>query len=227
MKTEQRKVGDVIMELNQISNEKQKEIIVVSDTPGAPTPTLVFIFTNLCFVFWANSIGLFGEGAGLMISFMQVAFFPAYIIGAVILFKRKETPFANMFFVYSTFFALMPGVTTIASYFCEAMGFPYDMAPINISWTLAGLLLLFRLPGFNQTAWPFFVIDFFSGIGCLMFGIGGAGFLPTGWLPIAGWVFFIVGVFGLYCCVSVMLQHLGRPLLPLGKPLFKAKEQQM
>ena len=62
---------------------------VVNDTGFAdPSPVLTLIFATLCFSFWANTMGLLGEGAVLGIGVLQLAVFVSYTVGGVILLRK-------------------------------------------------------------------------------------------------------------------------------------------
>ena len=75
------------MEENKV---KEMNVNVVNDTGFAdPSPVLTLIFATLCFSFWANTMGLLGEGAVLGIGVLQLAVFVSYTVGGVIYIAKK------------------------------------------------------------------------------------------------------------------------------------------
>lgn len=71
---------------------------------GDPSPVLTTIFATLCYCFWANTMGFFGEGAVLAIGVLQLAVFASYTIGGVILLRNGNSFGGNMFMVFATVF---------------------------------------------------------------------------------------------------------------------------
>ena len=201
--------------MNQEPNE-----VNVSLKWAAPATTLCFIFTNLSFMFWLANTGYFGEGAGLILGLCQIGFFPAYIIGGVLLIKENDGWNGNIFMIFATFFGATAGITSAASYLLTVLNVTYDITPTNVCWILCGVLLIGSLPGIRDWPWTYFMIFFLAGVALILMGLGGFGILGAWSIPASGWVFLPVGILGIYCAIAGMNEHAGSPM-PLGRPLFK------
>lgn len=97
------------------TREREASAVTVKGIPGFSdaTPTLNLIFVTLCFCFWANALGLLGEGAVLAIGVLQVAVFTGYTVGGVILLARGNGFGGNIFMVFASFFGAAGGLTHV------------------------------------------------------------------------------------------------------------------
>lgn len=152
---------------------------------------------------------------------MSISVFPAYLIGAIVLLKRNDGINGNVFLVFATFFGSLAGITSVASYILTVMGIPFEMTPVSVCWILSGILLLGILPGIKNFPWTYFLIFGLEGVALVLYGIAGFGLLGSWWSSVVGWMFFVVGILGIYCSIVGMNETLGIKL-PLGKSIFKA-----
>ncbi|MEA5002506.1 MAG: hypothetical protein VB081_03315 [Christensenella sp.] len=191
---------------------------------GDPVPTLNLIFATLCFCFWANAIGLLGEGATLAIGVLQVAVFVGYTIGAILLFNRGNAFGGNVFLVFATFFGTIGGFSNIMLAVSQMTGIPFDYKVSGICFIVSGLFLLFALPGLLTAPKTDFLCFLTGGIGVLGFGLTGAEILPPVWNIVAAWALFIDGVIASYCVVALMLGFCGIELTLGTKPFISPSE---
>ena len=207
----------------------QEEKVVVVEQKGVPgvgdtSAVLAFIFTNLCFLFWANLMGFLGEAGGLAIGTVQIGVFAAYHIFSENLFQRGATFDGIVFGIFAAFFGGVGGLNNIASSLCAFFGIPYSNIAINVCWILCGIFCLAICPCSRHLPFTVFLVYFLTGIG--LFGIAGLGLGIIGGAAITqviAWIEFAIGLCGLWICIATACTHAGMEL-SLGKPFFKAKQ---
>ena len=191
---------------------------------GDPSPVLTTIFATLCYCFWANTMGFFGDGAVFAIGVLQLAVFTAYTVGGVILLRNGNSFGGNMFLVFATVFGGIGGATHVAMTLAGNANIDFCYQICGVAFIVAGALLLLMLPGIAYTTKADFICFLSGGIGVLCYGLTGAGLAPAGLNYLGGWMLLIDGLVGLYTVVGQMLNFLGCKPLPLGKPLLQRKQ---
>ena len=208
------------------AQETQTTQVSVQGMPGYAdaSPTLTLIFATLCFCFWANTMGLLGEGATLALGVLQIAVFVGYTVGGVLLLARGNGVGGNVFMVFGAFFGAAGGFTHVAMTIAAELGVPFDYQVLGIVSIVGGAFLLACLPGMLTAA----KTDFFSfltgGLGVLFYGLTGAELLPAGWNYFAAWCLFVDGLIGFYAVTATMLGCTGINL-SCGKPFVPPKNQ--
>lgn len=186
---------------------------------GDPSPVLTTIFATLCFCFWANTMGFFTDGAVLAIGVLQLAVFASYTIGGVILLRNGNAFGGNMFMVFATVFGGIGGATHVVMTLVGEKGIDFCYQICGVAFIVAGVLLLFMLPGIVYTTKCDFICFLSGGIGVLCYGLTGAGLVPASLNYVGAWALLIDGLFGFYTVVGAMLGFLGCKPLSLGAPL--------
>lgn len=206
------------------TREREASAVTVKGIPGFSdaTPTLNLIFVTLCFCFWANALGLLGEGAVLAIGVLQVAVFTGYTVGGVILLARGNGFGGNIFMVFASFFGAAGGLTHVAMSIAAELGVAFNYQVLGIVFIVGGLFLLVCLPGVMTAPKTDFLSFLTGGIGVLVFGLTGAEILPAGWNVFAGWCLFVDGCIGFWAVTAGMLSFCGIRL-SCGKPFFREK----
>lgn len=200
----------------------QTSNVSVQGIPGYAdaSPTLTLIFATLCF--WANTMGLLGEGATLALGVLQTAVFVGYTVGGVLLLARGNGVGGNVFMVFGAFFGAAGGFTHVGMTIAAELGVPFDYQVLGIVFIVGGAFLLACLPGMLTAA----KTDFFSfltgGLGVLFYGLTGAEVLPASWNNFAAWCLFVDGLIGFYAVTSTMLSFSGIKL-SCGKPFVQPK----
>jgi hypothetical protein len=190
--------------------------------PASGGPTMTLIFSMLSFFFAANLGGLFKPAAGLYIGLIQIGIWPTYLIAANSMLRDGDGLYGNTFLYFATFFGLVPGLTSVFSYFAALHAWPLDPMVLGIMWIYVGLLLLCTLPGFKSVNAVFFLVLLFAGLGVFLLGLGMVGLLPASFYTKACvFSFGFVGIFGFYLCVDGFLSSVGIEL-PKGHAFFKA-----
>lgn len=187
---------------------------------GFSGTTVCFIFTNLCFLFWANLLGILGGGAALAIGLIQLGMVIAYHLAASKVFVRGQAFDGNIFLIFATFFGGVGGLSNIATAIAPIIGIPYEGTAVGYCWVMCGIFLIAILPACLKSPWVVFVLYALAGLALLLLGLVIIGILNAGLSTSIGWMLFAVGVLGLYMTLSGMYSFVGMNL-PLGRPLKK------
>jgi len=203
-------------------DEKNVKLVKIEQTNCMPIgfsgTTVCFIFTNLCFLFWGNLLGLLPEGATLAIGVTQLGMVISYHVAAAKVFHTGDSFTANIFLVFATFFGGVGGLNNIAAAVAPVIGVAYEGTGVGYCWILCGLFLLGILPACLDQAWVTFVLYALAGAALVLLGLVIVGVLPGTLSALIGWMLFIVGVLGLYMTFSAMFGFVGKNL-PMGPPV--------
>ena len=192
--------------------------VVESPKWGDPTPVLTTIFATLCFLFWANTMGFFTDGAVLAIGVLQLGVFVSYTIGGVILLKNGNAFGGNTFLIFATVFGGIAGGAHVAMSFCSEKGIAYCYQICGVSFIVAGVFLLAMCPALLKAPKTDFIAFFTGGIGVLCYGLTGAGLAPASLNMVGAWALLLDGLCGMYTVIGSMIGFLGGKPFPLGKP---------
>lgn len=203
-------------------SENQKSVqadVSVQGYPGIAdaSPTLNLIFSTLCFMFWANTMGLMGEGATLAIGMMQLAFFTGYTVGGYILCTRGNAFGGNTFLIFAAFFGGAGGFGNTAYAITQHVGIPFSYRIVGVAFLTSGLFLLYTLPGLLTAPKIDFLCFLTGGIGVFAYGLGMTELLGSWIYYIGAWSLFIDGVLATYCVFQMMLAFTGTEL-SRGRP---------
>lgn len=198
-----------------------KELIQVEQKGiGYSGTTVTFIFTNLCFLFWANLLGLLGPGADLAVGIIQLGVFVSYHVAAIKLFNRNDELDGNVFLIFATFFGGVGGLTNVVSTICNEIGVEFSTMPVAFCWLFCGIMLICILPCYRFAPWSAFVMFALAGVSILLMGLMALGLIGASIAPVIAWLLFIVGILGLYMAIAGLNGFTGVNL-PMGKPIFK------
>lgn len=184
------------------------------------SPVGTFVFSILCFAFWAADLGLLADGSGLAIGFLQFGVFITYMIAGITLINKGNGFGGNTFLFFGTVFGAIGGFfNTFAPLFAK-WGIPLDYSLFGLALAMAGAYLFLVLPGLKYAPKVDFLIFFFGGVGVLGSGLTIMGFLPPWFNIINGWALFCDGLVGFYSVIATVLSFVGVSV-PCGKPFFK------
>jgi len=188
---------------------------------ASPAPTLNTLFSFLCLLFFVLFFKLVDQSALLYLGLIQLGLFPAYFIGALIMLKNGEMISGNIYLIFSTFFTIVPGLTTVGSYIGGIRGWSLDIGILGYQWLFIGLALAFCIPAFAKASKTFFILICCAAISLIVIGLGYLGIISISMYTfIAGSLLFIVAVLVLYMVIAEILGG-ANINLPLGKPFFK------
>lgn len=204
--------------------EEKKLTVEISNYEGVADISAIgtFVFTILCFAFWAADLGLLKEGSTLAIGFLGLAVFIPYLICGIMLCKKGNIVGGNTYLVFGAVFGACGGMFNTFVEIFGMKGIPFDYSVVGIAFLLAGLYLLCLLPGVIRATKIDFLIFFFGALGVIGSGISVLGWGPPSLNIFNGWALFCDGVVGFYSVISTVIGAFGINL-PLGKPFYTPK----
>lgn len=210
-----------------MNNEKKEVFVNVANYNGVAdiSPIGTFVFCILCFAFWASDLGLTGEGSGLAIGFLGLAVFIPYLICGIKLTEKGLCLGGNTYLLFGAVFGACGGLFNTFSALFEHWNIPFNYSLVGIPFLLAGLYLIFMLPGVIKVSKIDFLIFLFGAMGVTGSGLSVLGIGGQALNLFNGWSLFADGVVGFYSVISVTLGSLGVNL-PLGKPFIQPKESE-
>lgn len=186
------------------------------------SPVGTFVFSILCYAFWAADIGLLGEGSTLAIGLLQFAVFITYMITGVTLAQKGVGVGANTYLLFGTCFGAIGGSFNVFGSLFAIWNIPFNYSVVGIAFVLAGAYLILVLPALRYASKIDFMVFFWGGVGILGTGLTILGFLPAWFNFINGWALFLDGTFGFYSVIATVLAFSG-VTIPMGKPFFQPR----
>jgi hypothetical protein len=193
------------------------ELVPARGNPGA---AVCFIFAMLCYLFWANILGMLGPGAQIVLGCIQLGAFGAYHICSQDFLEIGDGFDGNAFMVFAAVFAGIGGLMNVVQAVCLNVGMPFSNVPGSFVWLISGLLLLLLIPAVKATPKVNFLFYVFGGAALTIMGLVGLGLIPAGIMPFVAWLLFIVGTLGMISALATFYSFMGKEI-PLGKPFFK------
>jgi len=209
----------MMTEDGKMSNEKKIVEVEVKSGLAYSGPAICFIFSVFCFLFWANILGILGDGGNLAVGAVQLGAFVSYLAGSIILYQRGADFEANVFMIFTAFFAGVGGLLNVFSSIAEFVGMPFSGKVGGICWLLCGIFLLSVLPANRKAPKAGFGVFSLAGIALTLMGLWNLEILSNNVAPIVAWLLFVVGVLGFLMMLSPMCSF-GGLSLSLGKPFF-------
>ena len=190
---------------------------------GDPSPVLTLIFATLCFCFWANTMGFFGEGAVLGIGVLQLGVFVAYTVGGIILLRNGNAFGGNTFMIFATVFGGIAGTAHVSLALFPTINVPFCYQICGVAFIAAGVFLLLMVPGLKYAPKTDFIMFLFGGLGVLGYGLTGAGLAPAVVNYPSAFCLLIDGLTGFFTVITTMLGFLGVEITAGTKPFFTPK----
>lgn len=210
---------------NNILNDEKEIEVSVKNYQGLAdsSPVGTFVFSILCFAFWAADLNLLHDGAQLAIGLLQFGVFITYMMVGGSLIQQGNGLDGNTYLLFGTVFGAIGGFFNTFEPLFVKWGIPFDYSLFGLSLIMAGTYLFLVLPGLKYASKVVFLVFFFGGVGVLGSGLTIMGFLPASFNIINGWALFFDGVAGFYSVIATCLSFAG-VTIPCGKPFFKTKE---
>ena len=142
-----------------------------------------------------------------------------YLITGIMLAKKGLVLGGNTYVLFGAVFGSCGGLFNTFSGIFAQFGIPFDYKVVGIAFVLAGLYLLFLLPGVAKVDKVNFFIFLFGALGVLGSGLTILGILPGTFNLFNGWALFLDGVVGFYAVIATVLNSLGYNL-SFGKPFL-------
>ena len=186
--------------------------------PAAWALFAVAVLTACVGVFYCGLVPM--STAPLLIGILISCSLPQ-LIGAIICFRRGEVLFASIAGLFGTVITLGAAFTLFQLAIQGAGAFTPEV--MGAFWiTLFVITEIFAI-GFGRAPYSWFILAGIAevGVAFLFLGLVNLGGAPiTG--AIAGWLLIIFSAFCIYSAAAIVLgEHFQRPVLPLGRPVFK------
>lgn len=184
-------------------------------------PWIFFAVAVLCACLGGLQAGLVPpSSAALLIGVLLACALPQ-IIGAIICFRRGEILLATIAGSFGTVITLGAAFTVWIQMFKAPSPGAFTGEIMAFFWIPLFIITEIFAIGFGRVSWFIFIGVAEVGVMFLLLGI--FAFLGTPVLGlIAGYLALIFAAFCIYVATAIMLgEHFERPILPLGKPVFK------
>ncbi|NMM61698.1 hypothetical protein HBE96_03130 [Clostridium sp. P21] len=189
---------------------------------GNPAPTMLFIFTMITMMFWAQYMGIVKPEAQLLLGLFQLGCFPAYLIGGITFLKKGDSISGNTYLIFATIFGGLSGFGNTGIGIASFLGWPVDTTMLSIPILWSGIIVIPILICIRYADALTFVVFTCGSLLLILSGLVGLSVFPTTINPLITILCFIVAVGGLYISIATICSF-GGVFLPLGKPLFKNK----
>ena len=187
-----------------------------------PMPAGLGALAIACFGLFALFSGKVSHDAAPIITAWFIGGFVVQVVVAIIEFRDKNLPGANVFLVFSSFFMLTGAINLSTKYYLHAAGLPLDKGVEGWLWMAAAIWLGSMLPCFLKSPRLLFILGTLLdvvvwGIVAIDFGIQ-----PALCAKIVAWLLLISGFIALYLSSAVAINtHLGKAILPTTTPIIK------
>lgn len=188
---------------------------------GNAAPAMTFIFTMITMLFWGMFQGIFSGKTELIVGLIQLACFPAYLIGAISFLRNGDSLNGNVFLIFATLFGGIGGVSNVAAHFGTLYGWGLDPSITAIPFIWGGVALVPIVIILRKAPAMSFLVFFTASIFLIAFGLVSLGILPISLYPIFKWMALFIAVVGLYTCLDGLLQIGGGKGIPQGPSIFK------
>jgi len=189
-----------------------------------PLPAGLGTLAMACFGFGALLTGKVSHDVTPILAVWLIGGFFVQIVVAVIEFRDKNLPGANVFLMFSCIFMLTGALSFSAKYFLHQSGMPYDAAIEGWLWLAITLWFFMMLPCFLKSPKILLMIGILICIAlpCIValdFGVtaGRATIAKTG-----GYTLYITGILAIYLAGAISINtHFGKQILPITAPFVQ------
>lgn len=189
-----------------------------------PLPAGLGALAMACFGFGALLSGKVTHDAAPILAAWLVGGFVVQLVVAIIEFRDKNLPGANVFLVFSCIFMLTGALSVGSKYFLTHAGYVFDASIEGWLWLAISLWMYIVLPCFLKSPKILFILGLLLcvALACLValdFGIqaGRATVAQTG-----AYCLFGAGSLAIYLAGALALNtHFGRQILPITTPFIK------
>ena len=187
-----------------------------------PTPASLFLVFCITLVLWAAFTGIISMNAMPVIGFYFLTFGVLWLIAAVINFRNGDLLGGAINGVFGVILGLSSGTSLILGTYFAAKGVELDTRADGFFLFFVGIIFIIFAICAGKRLWLFFSLLLLLGVGFIFLGLTMAGLIaPTPGFMIGGWLMFAGGIFSLYTGSSMVINFsFGRPVLPLGGPLY-------
>ncbi len=143
------------------------------------------------------------------------------LLGAIICFRRGEILLATIAGLFGTVITLGAAFTMWIQIFKAPAPGAFTGEIMGFFWITLFIITEVVAIGFGRISW--FILLFVAEVGVMFLFLGIFALVGLPVLNvIAGWLSLIFAAFSLYTASAIMLgEHFQRPVLPIGRPVFK------
>ncbi len=186
-----------------------------------PTPASLFLVFCVTLVLWATFTGIIGMNAMPVIGYYFLTFGVLWLIAAVVNFRNGDLLGGAINGVFGIILGLSSGTSLILGTYFAAQGVTLDTRADGFFLFFVGIIFIIFAICAGKRLWLIFLLLLLLGVGFIFLGLGMAGIAGLWAFPLGGWLMFVGGVFSLYTGSSMVINFsFGRPVLPLGGPLY-------
>lgn len=187
-----------------------------------PTPASLLLVFTITLTLWAALTGIISMGAMPVIGFYFLTFGVLWLIGSVICFRNGDLLGGAINGVFGILLGLAPGLSFIGNTFLVAEGVKLDARADGYFLLFTGIIFLVFATCAGKRLAILSILLYLLGIGFLFIGPSIAGLATPIGLEIGGWLLFVGGILAGYSAASMIVNFsFGRPVMPLGGPLFR------
>lgn len=188
---------------------------------GDPSPAMTFIFTMITGLFWAWFAGVYRGSVFLPIGVVQLACFPAYLIGAIIFYQRGESLLGIVFTIFATLFGGIGGLLNVVTHFGIIYNWGLDASVSAIPFIWGGISMIPVCYILRKIPLLTLLVYINVAVFLIVYGLVTLAVLPASLLVACKWMALFIAVAGLYTCLDGILQAGGCKGLPCGPSIFK------
>lgn len=196
---------------------------------ASPGPSGLVAFAVACYTFFGVFSGIVGPEGLVLLGAWLIGGFVIQIVVACKELEHGDLLGGNVFNFFQGFFMLAGGISSIAKWLCLfVLMVPYSTVVEGLGWGACTIALILWSPAYlltaNGTFGMMIIITDIALIGVTLNDLCILGAAAPVVKMIVAILLFISGSLGLYCASAVQLNTaFGRTVLPLMKPLLKAK----
>ncbi|MDF9409653.1 MAG: hypothetical protein A4E52_01665 [Pelotomaculum sp. PtaB.Bin013] len=189
---------------------------------ATPSPAGLVALAMACFTFFALLTGKITPASSGLMGIWLLGGFAVQIIVGIVELKEGNILAGNIFTFFSAFFMLVTGLEFIFKFFASVNGWKIDAHVDGWGWLPLAAAVTLWAPAYLKSPKCLFgvVISLTPALWIISF--MDMGVWPHEMAPIAGWLAFSGGTFGVYTSAAVILNTaFGRSILPMGAPFIK------
>jgi succinate-acetate transporter protein len=189
-----------------------------------PMPAGLGALAMACYGFFAVLSGNVSHDAAPLLAIWLLGGFFVQLVVAIIEFRDKNMPGANVFLVFSCIFMLVGGMSIAGKFFLHRAGIPFDPTIEGWLWLGIGLWLFLIMPCFLKSPRILFFLGSLLCITviCLIALDMGVKVARPLIAQVGAWCLLVAGSLAIYLSGAIALNtHFGRQILPISTPLVK------
>lgn len=204
---------------------KGGDFIMSKDNYGwaSPAPAGLVALAIACFTFFALQTGRVEHSAAPLLGVWLLGGAIVQVIVGVIELREGQIVGGNVFTFFSAFFMFVTGSELLLKTLLASKGIAFDARMDGWAWLVLCIAL---------TTWaPAYILKAAKSMAFLIIAITPAVWIvcltdltviAKTWVPCAGWLLLITGIFGLYTAAAIVLNTtFGKAILPTGSPFMK------